>query len=266
VPPPPPPYEEQYRILNEVREYALNYSKSLPDFICLQLTHRYLDRHYKPGEEGSWSPIDRLSEKLSYFDQHEKYEPLSHNDSSLFGKAYDQVGGSISRGEFGTLLREIFDPESHAEFHWERWTTLRGNLCHVYTYRVEQAYSKETIDYNRQQQVTPAYHGEIFVKDKDDVILRITVDPEPPASFPVQNIHQVLDYKYADISGQQFLLPMYSEVIMRADGVGTRNEIDFRSYRKYSADATITFSDADDTPTAEDQKKETPPAPKPPPM
>ena len=79
LPPPPPKlipapaYEEQYRVLGEVRSYALNYSKSLPDFLCLQVTRRYMDRHFVKGQEGSWSPVDRVAAKLTYFGQEEKY-------------------------------------------------------------------------------------------------------------------------------------------------------------------------------------------------
>lgn len=244
----PPPYEVQQKVIEEAREYALNYSKTLPDFICLQVTRRYLDRHYKPGTEGSWSVSDKLAEKLTYFDQQEKYEAVSHNDTSLYGKAgADKFGGALSRGDFGTLLREIFDPKSSAEFHWERWTGLDGHWMHVYTFVIDQAHSNDTLDYNNgAARVTAAYHGEIFIEEGPNVVWRITVDPDPPASFPMQNIHQVLDYRYTELSGQKFLLPLNGTVVMRADGVGSKNEIDFRSYRKYSADTSITFDDGDD--------------------
>ena len=234
-------------------QYALNYSKSLPDFICLQVTRRYLDAHYKPGTEGSWAVSDRLAEKLSYFDQHEKYEAISHNDNSLYGKEAESVGGALSRGDFGTLLREIFTPQSSAEFHWERWGNLDGHLFHVYTYAIDQPHSRETLTYERSQEVTPGYHGEIFVEKGPNVIWRVTVEPEPPASFPMQNIHQVLDYRYTDISGQKFLLPLNGTIVMRTNGMGSKNEIEFRSYRKYSADTSITFDDKDDPPVP-DQK------------
>jgi hypothetical protein len=140
-------------------------------------------------------------------------------------------------------------------------TTLEGHLFHVYTYFIDQPHSKETIDYNRIQQVTPAYHGEVFVEKGPNTIWRVTILPEPPVSFPIQNIHETLDYRYTDISGQQFLLPVRGQLIMKAEGVGTKNEIEFRSYRKYSADTTITFDDAD----AGDAKPEDPKKPAPPP-
>ena len=259
----PPSYEDQQNVLREAREYALNYSKTLPDFICLQVTNRYIDRHYKPGTEGSWATSDRLLEKLSYFDQHEKYEPISVNDTSLYGKkSAEAIGGALSRGDFGTLLREIFREESAAEFHWERWGTLEGHLVHVYTYSIDQLHSKETLTFDNAEQVTPGYHGEVFVEKGGNVIWRVTVEPEPPPSFPMQNIHEQLDYRYTDISGQKFLLPVRGEIVMRAQGVGSKNNIEFRSYRKYSADTSITFDDTDDK-TAPDQKPDANTAPQP---
>jgi hypothetical protein len=256
---PAPSAEEQQQVLDAAREYALNYAKSLPDFICLEVNLRYIDRHYKPDTEGSWAMSDKIAEKLTFYDQKEKYELISHNEDSLYGKSTDSVGGALSRGDFGTLIREIFEPESSAEFHWERWSNLEGHLMSVYTFYIDQPHSHDTIDYNRTQQVTAAYHGEVFVEKGANTIWRINVVPEPPPSFPVQNIKQRLDYRYTDISGQKFLLPVSGQVIMKADGTGTKNEIQFRSYRKYSADTSITFDDSDtDTPPQAAPGKETP--------
>src|ERR1019366_9575273 len=260
--PPVPPYEEQQTILREAREYALNYSKTLPDFICLQVTHRYIDRHFKPGTEGSWAVSDMIAEKLSYFDQHEKYEPISQNGNSLYGKA-DAIGGALSRGDFGTLLREIFTPGSDAEFHWERWGNIDSHWMNVYTFSIDQIHSHETLDFNHSQQVTPGYHGEVFIEKGPNVIWRIVVEPEPPATFPMQNIREQLDYRYTDISGQKFLLPATGQIVMRSEGVGSKNEIDFRSYKKYSADTSITFDEAVDDKTAPGQPEDEKAAPQP---
>jgi hypothetical protein len=95
-------------------------------------------------------------------------------------------------------------------------------------------------------------------------ILRITIDPQPPLDFPVQDIHQVIDYNYVDISGEQFLLPFFSTVQMRDGLQASRNEIEFRSYHKYSAGTTITFDDVD-SPLPEDQKTEQKPGEQKPP-
>jgi len=240
-----PPYEEQEKIIEQVRDYAVNYSMTLPDFICLQVTRRYVADHYKRGTVGFWSPRDILVEKLTYFDQKEKYEVVSVKDRSLNGM---QSGGALSRGEFGTLLRQVFDPSSHAVFHWERWGTLDNkHWFHVYTYAVDQTHSHETISHNTQS-AKVAFHGEIFVQEGENIIWRVSSEPQPPAKFPMQGIQQVIHYRYVYLSGQPFLLPVTGWMIVRADGVVNKNEIDFCDYRKYSADASITFVDADKNP------------------
>src|ERR1041385_1073488 len=74
TPIPPPSSEEQAAIISEVREYALNYSKTLPDFICTQVTRRYQapapGTRYggSAGSEPTWYPMDTLTIKLSYFE------------------------------------------------------------------------------------------------------------------------------------------------------------------------------------------------------
>ena len=47
----------------------------------------------------------------------------------------------------------------------------------------------------------------------------------------------ILDYDYQEISGHTFLLPLKAQVIMAADDYMTRNDEEFRLYRKYSTSA-----------------------------
>ncbi|MBY0369198.1 hypothetical protein K2X33_00830, partial [bacterium] len=44
-----------------------------------------------------------------------------------------------------------------------------------------------------------------------------------------------------DISGNTFLLPLRAEVRMREGKLLIRNDIEFRNYRKFGADTSITF-------------------------
>ena len=46
------------------------------------------------------------------------------------------------------------------------------------------------------------------------------------------------------ISGRSFLLPSRAVIEMREGKHGSRNEILFRQYRRFTADASITFEDA----------------------
>jgi len=263
--PPAPSEAERTKALEEVTSFARDYVKTLPDFICKQVTWRSVDIHYQPGSDGSWSPYDRLIEKLSFFDHKENYELTQRNDNPTIGKTWESIGGSISRGEWASVLAEIFDPATHTHFRWERWGNIRGNLTHVFSYRVEQKYSRETVAFEKQQ-ITAGFHGRIYVERGDNIPLRITVIPDIPADFPVQDVNQTIDYDTQKIGDDSFLLPLKSQVTMRNGHFGSRNDIEWRQYQKYSAGATITFDTGDDKPTPDDKTKEQPvtgqPAPK----
>jgi hypothetical protein len=62
-----------------------------------------------------------------------------------------------------------------------------------------------------------------------------------PPDFPVKTASDILDYDYQDLSGQSFLLPSHAEIVMSVGNYMTRNYKDFDIYRKYSADAVITY-------------------------
>jgi hypothetical protein len=78
-----------------------------------------------------------------------------------------------------------------------------------------------------------------------------------PPSFPVNEASTTLDYDYTEISGQQYLLPLRAVMRMRSGKLLTRNDVEFRMYRKFSAEATINFETP--PPLEEDQLKEQPP-------
>lgn len=251
---PPPPEAEQSKVIEEVRDYALNYTKRLPDFICSQVTRRYVD----PTGLELWRQQDTVVEKLSFFEQKEKYEVVLVNNRPNRAFTHEQLGGATSSGEFGTMMKEIFEPETQARFTWERWARLRGRRMQVYNYRVSQARSKWEIDYQRQQRVVPAYSGLIFVDNVSHAVMRITLQAEGiPPSFPIQEASNMLDYDYQKISGADFVLPLRALMRMREGKYLVKNEAEFRLYRKFGAEASISF-DTTPEPLSEDQTREEP--------
>ncbi len=79
VPLDPPDSIEQARIIDEAREYVMNYTKSLPNFICVQVTRRDVDRG---GTGSSWYRLDTITARLSYNGQHEDYEVITEKRSA----------------------------------------------------------------------------------------------------------------------------------------------------------------------------------------
>src|SRR5262249_20795319 len=142
---------------------------------------------------------------------------------------YRTLGGATSTGEFGSLLKEIFEQKTETRFEWERWGTLRGRRMLVFRYKVEQAHSGWSLDYEHRERLTPGYTGLIYVDNELHVVKRVTLDAENiPLAFPIRMAQTILDYDFTDISGHEFLLPLKSTSQMSADGVLTLNEIEFR--------------------------------------
>jgi len=255
VGPPPPSTEQQQDLLDRVRQYALNYVRSLPDFICTQVTRRYVD----PTGMEFWQSQDVLTAKLTYFEQKEDYKLMLVN-GVMTDKPYLDVGGATSTGEFGSMMREIFEKQTEATFRWARWATLRGKLTHVFNYNVDQAHSQWRIEYEKTERVIPAYHGLIYVDASNAQIVRITLTAENiPPTFPVQEASTILDFDYVKIADRVYLLPLKAVVRMRHGKFLVKNEVEFRMYRKYSAEATITFDTP--APLPEDKTTEQPPTP-----
>jgi len=232
---PPPSAADEEKVLKEAREYALNYANQLPNFLCTQVTRRYID----PSGLEFWQRMDVLTAKLSIVDKKEDYKVVLVNSKPVDLQP-EQVGGTISRGEFGTLLLEIFQPDTETHFTWTRWATLRGKRMHVYEYRVLKPLF--SIAYEDESIVVP-YSGLVYVDAADGTIARIRrkADDLPPP-FPVQDVLQELDYDMIEIgAGKSFILPLKVTVRSRAGKLLTKNEIEFRMYRKFGAEATITF-------------------------
>ncbi len=250
--PDPPDSMEQAEVLKQVTEYAMEYVKKLPNFICTQVTRRFGD----PSGMEFWHLYDTVTAKLSYFEQKEDYKVVFVNNKSV-DTTMEKLGGATSSGEFGSMMHEIFESGSHTKFDWERWATLRGKRMHVFSYRVPKEFSKWRIVYERSDSTIPGYHGLIYV-DKDTLaVMRITLEADDiPVAFPVQQARTSLDYDFVDISGQQFVLPLRAEVRMRAGKTLVKNESEFRLYKKFGAEATITYTPE---PLSEDKIKEQPP-------
>lgn len=240
VPPPAPSAVEQGKALDDAREYALSYTARLPDFICTQVTRRYVDNS---GME-LWRREDVITERLSYFDKHEDYKVVLYNNAPV-DIPHEKLGGTTSSGEFGSMLREIFEPETEAQFEWERWGTLRGRRMHVFSYKVSQGRSRYRITSGNEYSIIAGYHGLIYVDRENSAVMKLTLQADDlPAGFPIREVNLSLDYDWVDISGRKFILPLKAVITSRMGAKYlSRNEVEFRMYRKFTAESTITAVD-----------------------
>jgi len=244
---PPPTSLEQGAILDDVRDYVMNYDKNLPDFICTEVEHRLIapkGARYgvRAGSEPSFQEQDTVTNRLSYFEHKEEKKPILINSRPTFS-SYDSLSGSTSTGDFGTMLRELFEKRAQAHFEWARWATLRGRRTMVFGYHVARANSSFTIGVkDLKLEIVTAYSGEVFVdKETHQVTRLVQVAEDIPVDFPVRHAQERLDYDYADIGGHPYLLPYRGELQMEGEEVYSKNLLDYLHYKKYSADSAITY-------------------------
>jgi hypothetical protein len=159
-------------------------------------------------------------------------------------KKMEELSGSWSTGEFGTLLRDLFSPSTAAAFVPRRDATISGKTAAVYSFQVQRENSHWRVQVPSQS-VYPAYKGSVWIDKTNGRVLRIEMQARNvPSEFPLDAVEVATDYEYVRIGGtQQFLLPVHSETLSCQRGTNTcsRNTIDFRNYKKYSGEASITF-------------------------
>jgi hypothetical protein len=243
APIPPPDSVRQQQILDAMKQYALTYTQNLPNFICVEVTRRYVD----PNASDHYRSIGTVLAKVSYNEGQEKYKVYSVNgqivDTDMGGIG---GGGARSTGEFAGMMRSIFESKSEAEFGWDHWATLRGRRMAVFNYFIDSGHSSYSISYadspGNEQHIITAYKGLIYADEHTGEITRIKfVAVNIPKTFPVNETNETLDYDLVDISGQQYVCPLRALLFMRAGRQSSRNEIEFRNYRKFGTEFNITY-------------------------
>jgi len=250
---PPPPAAEQHKIIEEAREYAMNYSKMLPNFICAEVTKRFGD----PTGAGNYRQYDRVVAKLTYYEQREKYEVETINDNLAKDKSMESLGGSVSTGEFGSMLHGVFDPQSATEFRYARYVNFRRQHTYVFDYSVDQEHSHWQIeDRESKQHIIPAYTGSVWINANDFSVIKLTLKAvDIPSTFPISEADSQLEYASIEISGNPHVLPASAVMHLRAGKSDQKNEIEFRLYHEYSAESTLKFNDiVEDTPKDKPKK------------
>jgi hypothetical protein len=64
-----------------------------------------------------------------------------------------------------------------------------------------------------------------------------------PASFPFDKAESVVEYGFVRLDGKTYPLPVHSDSLtcQRGTTTCTKNDINFRNYRKFGSESTVTF-------------------------
>ncbi len=142
---------EQAAILSAIRQYALNYTSSLPNYTCIEVIRRSM----MPAPRNAGPIIrprpqtDLIEEQLSFIAHREIHKVTRVNGAPVANLNPSELPGTYSRGEFGMLLDQIFEPRTETSFAWDRTTKLNGHRTVVFAFRVPQAHGYGLVEARR---------------------------------------------------------------------------------------------------------------------
>ena len=234
-----PSLEQLQSVIASARKRAIEYSATLPNFVCVEVTNRSVD----PGGNNRWRHRDSIAELLRYQDSQETRTTLEVNGQrSSLSRAEMNTSWPLSVGEFGSMLNLVFQPSSKAEFEWKETGTREDRTGNVQVLRYRVAKQNATITLGEgNDQIGVGFHGLVYIDSTTGAVERITLDADDlPPHFGMSAAAMTVDYDYVAIGGRDYVLPVRSSVrLQRHHREIELNEISFRSYRRFGSRTKI---------------------------
>ena len=185
-----------------------------------------------------------MESEIGYNQRQENYSNIKINGRPAI-KRFESLGNMISIGEFGSILRSLFIPETQAKFWKDREEIFRGVQTIVIGFSVPKESSAWTLSYKNTHSLKVAYQGTVWVDARNRSILKISQHTaQLPRNFPILYSETTTEYGYRDIAGlenQSFFLPIAAEVVIRENQnrLSSRNLVEFREFRRFTADVKL---------------------------
>jgi len=231
-------------LIRRAADAAMDFTEGLPAYVCTEVMTRYQSE----GAHASWQPLDVVSTNVVYENGKEDYRDVAI-DGRRTNKKIEEIGGSWSTGEFGTVLIDLFSPATAADFTAKGESRSAGIVAKLYDFSVKRENSHWEI-HMASQSFLPPYKGSVWIDPQTARVLRIEMQAYGfPEAFPSDHVESATDYQYTRLGdAKQHLLPVHSESLscQRGTTYCSRNTIDFRNYHKYTGESSITFGSPKD--------------------
>jgi hypothetical protein len=257
---PPPLSSDQTSVLESARTLAIQYTHVLPDFICTQTTHRTITRamdsngNIGAGISGR-SPLaamagssgylsDVIDEQLTYVGGKESYEVLTVNGKRVHNVDHMHFQGATSEGEFGSMLVQVFAPESHTAFSWGRVASVHGRHAWAYEFVVPKESGTEVIARDTDNEVLVSISGQVYIDPETKEVLQISSRLDLPSNFPIHLAQRNIEFAPREIAGKNYSLPTRSLVHMEDGKSVYDNRIEFRDYHRFASESTLHYEES----------------------
>lgn len=228
-------------IIEEASRAAFEFDGTLPNFLCDEIVTRFFSDDKPP----KWKKKDKVEVDLMYVNQKEDYRNVRVNGKPLKSGTPEDTG-SWSTGDWGATLVDILHPATAAVFKRRGKDKIAGIDCEVFDFTVEKPNSHWTVRYGKP--IRPAYKGAIWVDPVSFRTLRTEMQAvKLPSDYELDWVEQMTEYGWVKIGEEKLLLPVRSENLAcwRYTTKCSRNEIEFKNYRKFSAESTISTTESE---------------------
>lgn len=225
-------------LIEQAREAAATFLEGLPNYVCQEQTTRYVSETRTP----SWNVVDVVSAEVVYENHEESYRNLQINGKPT--KKSPEDSGAWSTGEFGTILGNLFAPQSATEFKYVQEDTVAHRSTSVFDFKVVRVRASWKI-WVPGQYILPSYKGSVWIDKQTGQVLRIEMQAkEIPEGFPEISVETAVDYDTITLgTSDRFLMPVHAEALScwRNSNECQRNVIEFRNYHKFEGESIIKF-------------------------
>ncbi|HUE01202.1 MAG TPA: hypothetical protein VMR62_16630 [Bryobacteraceae bacterium] len=229
--------EEQRQLWEEASKNAMGYAEHLPNFRCIQETHRFTAALKTPDQ---LKEVDSFKEAILFEDGKQRYQRL-FEDGLKADNTPAADNGIRTRNEFGLMLSGLFDPAVGASYKWVGHAMAMGVLCQVFEVQVSKAKTNFSLTQGGRREPV-GYNGRVFIDAETGLVRRLTIQGAGLAKdFGLQSPALSLDYGMVKIGRDDYLLPLRSVLQLQHAKAFVRNETVFRNYRKFEAESQIKF-------------------------
>jgi hypothetical protein len=251
------------RMIDQARAYANGALHLLPDLLAVRVTRSFANtiidfkpKHGKPKAQMHF--VREYRREMAYRNGHEINSTIGRSSDP----GVEQTSGLSTWGEFGGILKIVFNDAFGGHVAWERWQRNgAGERMAVFHYAIPESSSHYKVDFccyllSKENPVEmpfkaqPGYHGELFVDPRRGTIDRITLEADMKETDAVRRSAIAVQYGRVEIGGKWFVCPVRSVAITDShnvmmeeiDGVGLEkhiNLVEFVGYRKFGSTSRI---------------------------
>lgn len=236
---PPATNGEAAVMVELIRLYAQEYTESIPNFLCFRNT-RFLK---ESSPLGRWKLDAELKERLSHEGDEDEHEIVAVDGEQSKGKVVFFHGGLTVSGEFGNVMRRIFDPETETVFtRMDSGSEAPDRV--ILGFVVRQDRSSMRISSGSEEEMVMGYAGEVHASRSTGQVFRIrlTMD-ELPKGYPIRGATWDIRYGPVKVEERELLLPVSATVEAYQEGRFVRTEATYTDYQRYSSDSSIRFGE-----------------------